>query len=113
MFVSLGVSVLLFGISLFLRKKEFFDYLKLSPFECGFSSLGGGRGSFSNQFFLIRIFFLIFDTELVLIFPFLYLELRSPATRRLLLFVFFFIILSIGVGFEWSQSKLEWLKYVI
>lgn len=52
-------------------KKIKADPEKLRPFECGFSPKLITRLPFSIRFLLIAILFLIFDVELVIIFPIL------------------------------------------
>lgn len=46
------------------------DREKASVYECGFEPLGPTRVSFSLRFFLIAVIFLVFDLEVVLLFPF-------------------------------------------
>ena len=45
------------------------DLEKSRPFECGFTPKFSSRLPFSIRFFLITIIFLVFDVELILIFP--------------------------------------------
>ena len=46
------------------------DSEKLSIYECGFSSVyGQTRSTFHISFYLIAMFFLVFDLEIILFFP--------------------------------------------
>lgn len=70
------------------------------PFECGFSRRGSPRLNFSIHFFLVAIVFIIFDIELVLLFP-LFLTLSYRATfTSLAIVVGFLFILTAGLFFE-------------
>jgi len=42
---------------------------KLSAYECGFEPFEDARNSFDVRFYLIAILFLIFDIEIVFLFP--------------------------------------------
>lgn len=44
---------------------------KLSRYECGFDPIGNSRRPFSLRFFLLAIIFLIFDVELIFLFPYI------------------------------------------
>lgn len=46
------------------------DNEKVSPYECGFTPLGDARQKFSVQFYLVAILFIIFDIEVLFLFPF-------------------------------------------
>jgi NADH-ubiquinone oxidoreductase chain 3 len=71
---------------------------KIYEFECGFNILSNNRLSFSTQYFLITIIFLIFDLEIVLIVPIILENLRI--IKELMFINFLIIILTLGLFLE-------------
>ena len=71
---------------------------KSSPFECGFDPKSSARTPFSTRYFLLAVFFLIFDIETAILLPlptcFL---LPAPQLARLFLFLW---ILFLGLLHE-------------
>ena len=102
--LSLVVLVAGGGLSL----KQLSEREKLRPFECGFTPKFMARLPFSMRFFLLTLVFLIFDVELVLIFPFLARYSGADADYRGALLGFFLLLLVVGVLHEWNQSTLDW-----
>nr|YP_010577801.1 NADH dehydrogenase subunit 3 [Samia wangi]UZP15008.1 NADH dehydrogenase subunit 3 [Samia wangi] len=101
-------SNLLMILSIILSKKSFSDREKCSPFECGFDPKSSARIPFSLHFFLITIIFLIFDVEIALIFPIIYLFKTVNFFIWMKTSIFFIIILLLGVYHEWNQNMLTW-----
>ena len=92
-----------------LRNKRTLDFEKIRPFECGFIPNSKSRTPFSTHFFLIAIIFLIFDVELILLFP--YFLLRESGSTNKEMFILLVVLLTWGTLVEWSQSMLDWTNF--
>ena len=66
--LSFGLSFLLLIVSLKISSKEY-DAEKLSAYECGFTPIGDARQPFHVRFYLVGILFLLFDLEVIFLFP--------------------------------------------
>lgn len=83
------------------------DYEKLSPYECGFAPFNDARFRFDIHFYLISILFLIFDLEIVFIFPWsVYLQFVGFFGFSVMIIFLFFLV--IGFIFEWQVGALNW-----
>ena len=94
-------------LGVLVNKKTSFDREKSSPFECGFDPLNSSRTPFSIRFFVITLVFLIFDVEITLLLPVVFLNVSIIGTY---LVVFFSFILTIGLLCEWKEGALRWIK---
>lgn len=103
---SVVLAVLLYLLS-YLVVPKFADQEKLSAYECGFDPFSDTRGFFDVRFYLVSILFIIFDLEIVFIFPWAssagYMDFSSY-----LLVMSFLFILTVGFVYEWSKGALEW-----
>jgi NADH-ubiquinone oxidoreductase chain 3 len=68
-----------------------------SPFECGFSTIKEARLPFSLRFFVLALIFIIFDVELIILFPFLASYYFSRMRVSLLRFLIFLALLTFGL----------------
>lgn len=59
----------LLTIAFILSKGRELDPEKLSAYECGFDPFSNCRSEFNVHFYLIGILFIVFDLELILLFP--------------------------------------------
>jgi len=80
---------------------------KLEPFECGMTPFSVRRGRLSVPFFLTAILFLIFDVEIVFLYPW------AVMFKRLHIFAFvemviFLGVLVLGLVYIWKKGGLEW-----
>lgn len=79
---------------------------KNNPFECGFTSfLGQNRIQFSISFFIFALLFLLFDLEILLVYPYL-VSAYINEMYGLLILMAFLGILTIGFIFELGKKAL-------
>ncbi len=80
---------------------------KDSPFECGFHSfLGQNRTQFSISFFIFALLFLLFDLEILLVYPFVVAAYNNES-YGLIIMLIFFVALTIGFVFEIGKKALS------
>ena len=80
---------------------------KDSAFECGFHSfLGQNRTQFSISFFIFALLFLLFDLEILLVYPYV-VSSYSNGVYGLMLMLIFFIALTLGFAFELGKNALK------
>jgi NADH-quinone oxidoreductase subunit A len=80
---------------------------KLSAYECGFAPFGDARLRITVHFYLVAILFLVFDLEVVLLFPWCF-AVPIIKTKAYYLMLYFFFILVAGYIYEWRRGALEW-----
>lgn len=82
------------------------DSEKVTPYECGFSVIyGQTRSPFHISFFLVGILFIIFDIEILVVYP-LASCMYSLQSYGFWIFVLFFTILTVGFVFEIGSGAL-------
>lgn len=73
---------------------------KSRPFECGFLGLEERRSPFRIHFFMVSLIFLVFDIELVILFPYLGSLLHRPNLDQELAVLGFIFMLLVGLVVE-------------
>jgi len=80
---------------------------KDSAFECGFHSfLGQNRTQFSISFFIFALLFLLFDLEILLVYPYV-VSAYTNGIYGLILMLVFFSALTLGFVFEFGKNALK------
>jgi NADH-quinone oxidoreductase subunit A len=87
--------------------------VKDSPYECGMLPVGGGNTRLSVKFYLVAMLFILFDIEVVFLYPWavVYRDmLASPATRNMIFaaMVSFLGILFIGYIYALKKKAFDW-----
>ena len=82
---------------------------KLDTYECGEVPEGSAWLQFNIRFYVIALIFLIFDVEVVFLFPWavVFKELGLLAMVEMSIFL---VILIVGLAYVWVKSDLDWVK---
>lgn len=80
---------------------------KKSVFECGFHSfLGQNRSEFNISFFIFALLFLLFDLEILLVYPYIVSNYVN-GIYGLAIMLIFFLLLTLGFVFELGKNALS------
>ncbi len=88
--MAAGIASLIIFLNGLLGPKNKMTAIKGEPFECGKDPIAISTGHFSVKFYLVAMFFILFDVEIVWLFPWAVI-LRSlgwPGIIEMLSFVF-------------------------
>jgi NADH-quinone oxidoreductase subunit A len=108
--VYLALCVALIGIFLILSHylgQRHREYTTAEVYESGVSAIGFARFRLSAKFYLIAMFFVIFDLEAMFIFAWAvaFRESGWPGYVEILIFVF---ILLAALAYLWRMGALDW-----
>ena len=81
--------------------------IKDEPFECGNPSTGDAWHRFSIKFYLVAILFIVFDLEVVFMYPWavMFRELGLFGFIEMMVFIG---VLTVGFAFAWKKGALDW-----
>ncbi|MCX9013249.1 MAG: NADH-quinone oxidoreductase subunit A [Candidatus Methanoperedens sp.] len=82
---------------------------KLSTYECAEVPIGDARIHFNVQYYLIVLVFLIFDVEVLFLYPWAvrFQHLGGLGFFEMLIFI---EVLIIGLAYAWRKEALEWIQ---
>lgn len=100
------LAIVLLGLNLVFAPHNPYDE-KDSAFECGFHSfLGQNRSEFSISFFIFALLFLLFDLEILLVYPYV-VSAYVNGIFGLIVMLIFFLVLTLGFVFELGKNALS------
>jgi NADH-ubiquinone oxidoreductase chain 3 len=100
------LAVILLAVNLLLAPHNPYQE-KDSAFECGFKSFSGqNRTQFSVSFFIFGLLFLLFDLEILLVYPYSVSGYNNDIYGLTIMLVFF-VILTLGFIFELGKNALS------
>lgn len=117
----LGALIFLIGglVTAFLLRPNRPNYEKLTTYECGEDPTGTAWGKFNVRFYVVALIFILFDVELVFLFPWatvfgqkhLIEETQGLwgwfALTEMFIFIF---LLALGLAYAWIKGYLDWVK---
>ena len=81
--------------------------VKHDPFECGNPPTGTAFGRFSVRFYMTAILFILFDVEVVFLYPWAVL-FRDLGLFGFVEMLTFLLVLGVGLLYAWRKGALEW-----
>ena len=104
--LALGLSCAFVVVNFILSPKKP-DPEKLSAYECGFEPFEDARNEFNVSFYVVAILFLIFDVEVIYLFPWC-LVLNYIGIYGIWAMIGFIVLLAIGFLYEIIKGALSW-----
>jgi NADH-quinone oxidoreductase subunit A len=107
-FVALGVGIgaLFVSINSVLGPKRASE-AKFDPYECGLPSEVKSGFRFGISFYLIAMLFILFDIEVIFLYP-VAVQLRAFGTFALIETIVFIALLAVAFVYVWRRGALEW-----
>lgn len=115
-------AIIFVGIALFtssLLRTSHPNEEKLATYECGEDAVGGAWGHFNSRFYVIGLIFMIFEAELIFLFPWASVFGKKSLIKmtnglwgwfsfcEMLIFI---LILALGLVYVWKKGYLDWVK---
>lgn len=109
--IALAIAAITFsGLAMVVSKfltKTTHNPAKLQPYECGIPTIGPSWVQFSVGYYLFALVFLIFDVELIFLFPWA-VVVKQMGWVALIEILFFITILFLGFLYAHKKKALQW-----
>ena len=91
---------------------------KLTTYECGELPRGSAWVRFNIRFYLIALFFVVFDVEVIFLYPWavIFKQLYPHPQLGGIVFwemIIFLTILTLGLSYVWVKGDLDWVKKLV
>jgi NADH-quinone oxidoreductase subunit A len=107
MFGGSGLIVaILLGLSNWLGPKKS-NPVKREIFECGNIPISTAAGRFSVKFYTIAILFVLFDIEIIFLYPWA-VVFQGIGLAAFVSMTMFMLILVLGLAYAWKKGALQW-----
>ncbi len=81
--------------------------IKDKNFECGIESVGNARIPFSVKYFLVAILFVLFDVEVIFLYPWA-INFKELGIEGMIKMIIFMLLLLVGFFYIIKKKALEW-----
>ena len=110
--VAIGFAASALLVSIVVGKTGKRTGAKDSAYECGMVPQGGGQPRFSVKFYLVAMLFILFDLEIVFMYPWAVVYKEAIAQSSLVFWsmLSFISILMIGYVYALKKGALDWKK---
>jgi NADH-quinone oxidoreductase subunit A len=111
--IAAGFAVSTLIASVVLGKSSPRNEVKDSAYECGMLPKGEAQPRFSVKFYLVAMLFVLFDIEVVFLYPWAVIYKDHIATHgpAILGYAFSFVaILGVAYAYAWRKGALDWKR---
>ena len=112
---ALSVTAVITGVALVfaalliakLISPKSFSVKKAEPYECGIPTRGESMIQFKVGYYIFAILFLLFDVEVVFLYPWATV-LKGLGPQGILCIAIFMFVLIMGLAYAWRKGALKW-----
>ncbi len=109
-FVAFGFSFVFLNLTVGkLVRPDMPNEEKLAVYECGEPTIGSSWVQFDLRFYIVALFYLVFDVEVALIYPWAVI-FREHTAEALVVGLPFILIVVVGYAYEWYAGSLDWVR---
>jgi NADH-quinone oxidoreductase subunit A len=107
-FVAVATGFALFTLFVSgLISSEKYNKVKLEPYECGIEPVTDARDRYSIRYYLVAMLFVIFDIEVIFLYPWavVFTKIELIGLIEMLVFIGLFLVAYV---YAWRKGALEW-----
>ncbi len=109
--MATGFAVVTMLVSVMFGRSAASNKMKDSAYECGMLPIGGAQPRFSVKFYIVAMLFVMFDIEVVFLYPWAVIFKDAVAIFGASIFwwmLSFVGILLVAFGYAWKKGALRW-----
>jgi NADH-quinone oxidoreductase subunit A len=109
--IAVGFAAVTLLVSVLLGKSAKRNAVKDSAYECGMLPIGDAQPRFSVKFYVVAMLFVLFDIEVVFLYPWAVIYKDSLAHYGASIFgtaLGFVSILGVAFAYAWKKGALKW-----